>query len=333
MQGHELLPEHLRPLKRPSLFAGGAFFWMVSAAFALLRLGIQPLYRLVASVFPVDPTAFTCAVQVDFYLGVLLLPITGYLLSRQGMEDSFRLNPIRFTHAVRSVIVACAGFMAASFLTELWLVLLEVLGADVMSGARDALSGNLILDLFVVAVMPGICEELLFRGLLLATYERWGTWKAIWITSLMFMGMHGSIEGMAAELLIGAALGYAAASTGTLYAPIMLHTVYNAITLMVAYGAGGESTAQAGTSLMAELGGMGGICVVALLAVVFIGLFMASLKLLDSPRRKAGLQFGNDTVIEVKRLERSEIVLLFSAIATVIWFYVDDALVLFGGLL
>jgi membrane protease YdiL (CAAX protease family) len=80
----------------------------------------------------------------------------------------------------------------------------------------------------MVSITAGVCEEILYRGLLLATLVSLvGTWPAIAITSLIFGLGHAyqGIFGIAKTGLIGLALAWLTVSSGSLFIAIVLHAV------------------------------------------------------------------------------------------------------------
>lgn len=332
MENHENWFEDVLELvhyvKRPSLLAANGFYWAEAVLFALMQAGLAPLYWLLNAVFPISAAGYVSAMQILMYLGAMLLPVIIYMLSRHDTLEAFRLNPVSPGRTLASVAAAGSGFLAATCLTMVWTLFIEALGG-VPASTADAFSGNLMLDMVLIAILPGICEELLFRGLIMGAYERWGTWRAIWISALMFTGLHGTVAGIPAQLLLGVALGYVTASTGSVYAAMMMHTTYNAITLLVSYSALEDVSAVPAGPLLAEVG-MTGLVVGIVGAIIFIALFILTLKYLDSLRVRADEPFGNDAVIEKKKLGRSDIVLLVSAFATVLWFYAQDVLNMFA---
>lgn len=87
-----------------------------------------------------------------------------------------------------------------------------------------------MLTLVLVALLPGIGEELLFRGII--QKELLSVWKnhhvAIWVTAILFSLLHFQASGFPAKCVIGAVLGYAYFHTKTLLIPMMLHAVNNA---------------------------------------------------------------------------------------------------------
>jgi membrane protease YdiL (CAAX protease family) len=87
---------------------------------------------------------------------------------------------------------------------------------------------------FLLAVLAGVIEELLFRGLLFRLCSKvLGTWGALLITSALFGAAHAANHGatvsssLAIALEAGILLGTAYAATGHLWVPIGLHVGWN----------------------------------------------------------------------------------------------------------
>ncbi len=80
----------------------------------------------------------------------------------------------------------------------------------------------------MVSITAGVCEEILYRGLLLATLVSLvGTWPAVAITSLIFGLGHAyqGISGIAKTGLIGLVLALLTVFSGSLFIAIVLHAV------------------------------------------------------------------------------------------------------------
>ncbi len=96
---------------------------------------------------------------------------------------------------------------------------------------------TLFLNLFVVAMVPAICEEFFFRGIIL-NYTRFtfkNEWLAIVISALVFSGFHGQFYGFLPRFAMGIVLGYLYLRTGNIYVPIIAHFVNNAMAVLMAY--------------------------------------------------------------------------------------------------
>ena len=94
-----------------------------------------------------------------------------------------------------------------------------------------------------IAVIPGVIEELLYRGLLQTSLHRlgpWGhttQWQAVILTSLIFAFMHvGAVElhALAALFVLSLGFGWAYAKTGRLAASITMHIGFNTGNLLLA---------------------------------------------------------------------------------------------------
>jgi len=95
--------------------------------------------------------------------------------------------------------------------------------------AHDSRIGILFINLFVMAVLPAIGEELLFRGTIQQYLHKWthSSHWAIWITAFIFSAIHFQISGFVPRLLIGAYLGYLFYWSGSLWLPIIAHFLHN----------------------------------------------------------------------------------------------------------
>lgn len=98
--------------------------------------------------------------------------------------------------------------------------------------AADTL-GGLAANLVVIALLAAICEELFFRGLLQKTLtERINKHAAIWLSAVIFSVIHLQFYGFLPRMLLGAAFGYMAMWSGSLWLPILAHFINNAIAVI-----------------------------------------------------------------------------------------------------
>jgi sodium transport system permease protein len=92
------------------------------------------------------------------------------------------------------------------------------------------------LVLFLVAVSPGICEEIFFRGLVQGGFRRMGMWTAILVTALLFGVAHGSIYRMLPVTFLGVVFGYLAWQSKSVIPGMFAHAVNNGTAvLLVSY--------------------------------------------------------------------------------------------------
>lgn len=90
--------------------------------------------------------------------------------------------------------------------------------------------------LFLIAVLPAIGEELLFRGIVQKQVGRLvHPVAAVWIAALLFSGAHLQFEGFLPRLALGAVLGYLYYWTKNLWIPILVHFFNNGIQVGALY--------------------------------------------------------------------------------------------------
>ncbi len=94
-------------------------------------------------------------------------------------------------------------------------------------------SGALVLFFLTAAVAAPFFEETLFRGFILPSLTRYlPTWGAILASSLLFAVVHLSLSEIAPLTALGIVLGFSYVKTRNLLVPMVLHSLWNASTLI-----------------------------------------------------------------------------------------------------
>ncbi len=97
--------------------------------------------------------------------------------------------------------------------------------------------GMLALNLFAIAFLPALGEELLFRGTVQRIFGRRfrSAHFAIWATAFLFSAFHMQFAGFFPRLLLGALLGYLMYWSASLWIPVIAHFFYNGLQVVGAY--------------------------------------------------------------------------------------------------
>jgi len=102
---------------------------------------------------------------------------------------------------------------------------------------------DLLYNLFLIAVLPAIGEELIFRGIIQRSINEsnknyhWG----VWISAILFSALHMQFYGFIPRLFLGAFFGYLYVWTRTLWAPIFAHFLNNGMAVLLTYIYGHET--------------------------------------------------------------------------------------------
>jgi hypothetical protein len=87
--------------------------------------------------------------------------------------------------------------------------------------------GVIFLMVLAYALLPAICEEVLFRGILCAVYEQRGFLPSFVMSTLFFTLIHLNAAGIAVFMFSGAILWLLFYATSGLYVTIGIHFFYN----------------------------------------------------------------------------------------------------------
>lgn len=96
---------------------------------------------------------------------------------------------------------------------------------------------ELVIAILVIAILPGIGEEIVFRGLIQNELYR-GTKNihvSIWVAAILFSAIHFQFFGFVPRLLLGALFGYLYYWSGNLTLAIIAHFVNNGISVVAMY--------------------------------------------------------------------------------------------------
>lgn len=95
----------------------------------------------------------------------------------------------------------------------------------------------MLINLLIIAVIPAVGEELIFRGVfqrILQRLFRSGHWS-VWITSILFSAIHFQFYGFLPRLILGLIFGYLFLWTRNLWLPFFAHFINNAVPTVGTY--------------------------------------------------------------------------------------------------
>lgn len=209
----------------------------------VLKLLLQVIIVIVLGVTDVDPgfsktIAYACIITSSNEIAFLLTPlaygkIKGYDTIRgMGFEGRFSLWATLLVIPL-SVALICMG----QPLAEGFVRLVALIGYDTSAATSimPSTPGELAATLILVALLPAIAEEYVFRGCVARAFARKGYVFAVFMSALLFAIMHGSPLQLVHQFLIGVVCAVLFFATRSLWPPIILHLLNNAIALVLGY--------------------------------------------------------------------------------------------------
>ncbi len=194
------------------------------------------------------------------------------LTTRPG--KTLRLRPPQAGYVAAALLLLPLAEVA-QFILLRFPALFELLSErrSYIAEAYRQLGGNIyenwLLYFLALTLLPALCEELAFRGLILTGVRRWlSAWPAILLSSFLFAAYHMNVFALAPLLLLGIVLGWFAQGSRSLVPGLVLHTGCRVLLLSTPGAlASGQAADLPSPAALAALTGM---AIIPTLAAVFL---------------------------------------------------------------
>ncbi|GJY65275.1 CAAX amino terminal protease family protein [Tanacetum coccineum] len=191
-------------------------------------------------------TVLDSETQVFSLILIQTLELVAFMLLLQFSKKHFNILDFfktRFLPKDRNWLLASVLGLG-SLLT---VVFLTSLVADKLIGPKDVnnpvlkeilLGGPLSVtgSIFVYCLVTPFLEETVYRGFLLTSLASRMEWqKAVVVSSVVFSATHLSVDNFLQLCVIGVVLGCAYCWSGSLISPFVIHSLYNALILVITF--------------------------------------------------------------------------------------------------
>lgn len=180
---------------------------------------------------------------------ILFLGLASYLVAGLHVSKPERKSFMRFrTYPNTGVIVGITAVLFVIVQPTVWYVgylnsLLPV--PEVMEQMQKSQyeliegfltsDGVLLMALFNIALVPAICEEVMFRGYVQSAFEKsWGVWPAILVSGLLFGLFHIQLTNLLPLATLGILLALVTWLSGSLLPAIAAHFINNGSAVLLA---------------------------------------------------------------------------------------------------
>lgn len=265
--------------KNPSILGTNILYLII--ALLLITLGAKAQYREV----------YTGLLITEYV--IVLMPTLLYLkLNGYSIKDVLRLNRITLKQTIYIIFIVMFSYPVAIFFNFVGIMILSKFGQIVPNAVPIPASSNeFLLSFFIIALTPGICEEAMFRGLVMNSYESLGRRKAVIYSAILFGMFHFNVQNLLGPIFLGIIFGIIALKTDSLFSTILGHTINNAIALIIGYKLVGLEDLQ-GVSYTVDLMPESSLMVytfiaLGILALIFGLLLYKLIKSLPGSRKKS----------------------------------------------
>jgi len=172
---------------------------------------------------------------------LILLPAVAYIrLKRLRVPSSLRWNSVSLGIVLRSMILGVSAWGMATAVYLATVPVVEYLfGSDPLltwfTQAIPETIAQLGVFLIVMAVLPGICEETLFRGAIQGTFEKRGVWKGVIYAAILFAGYHLNPWSFIPAIALGVLFGVVTVRTNSILPAMVCHASNNCMAVIMAF--------------------------------------------------------------------------------------------------
>ena len=173
------------------------------------------------------------------YLSVVVLQMMIFLIpaalwcrfSGERYIRSLRVAPIK-ADSVAVIISAAAVMISGGVLISMLFGGLESLSQNfslynTFISKDDGTAPSRLYLVLAYAVLPALCEEFVYRGILCHEYEKGGVMRAVLISSLFFSLLHFNLQNFPVYFFAGVILALTLYATRSVFGAIIAHFLYN----------------------------------------------------------------------------------------------------------
>lgn len=153
---------------------------------------------------------------------------------KKAINVSFKLKPLNIIACVAISLICVFGVMNFVNLFDATIKSIGFKGNYDLPLPLNTF-GWFCLNLLVMALLPAVFEELIFRGVIFKGLKQYGKIPAVFISAALFMLMHGGIEQTVYPFIVGIILGFVMLKTNNIIYPIITHFLNNATVLLINY--------------------------------------------------------------------------------------------------
>lgn len=165
----------------------------------------------------------------ELVLRILIFLIPGFLYCRlKGSDYRHGIGIKPFSPSAIPLIIFSALFMLCASLLIRYLTS-PVASGGVVSGSGEA---PLYYSVVVSCLLPALLEEFIFRGIMIREYRPLGAMGAVIFSSALFAMLHFSVAYFPVYFFAGIVLGLVFLLTGSVFASVSVHFLYNLMMLL-----------------------------------------------------------------------------------------------------
>ncbi len=181
-------------------------------------------------------------IQLKFGMGgvaltqvmIIGLPLLFAYYIKVDFKKVFNIKMPKVRHLIGAVVLWIGGYILVSISSQTLLNIFPQ-NMEVLENLNHALyKDDFLINLFVIALMPAICEEMLFRGFIFTSFKsKKNANMAIIGSAILFGFMHIDFIRIIPTAILGVILAYAVYKTGSIFVAMLIHFINNGLVVLM----------------------------------------------------------------------------------------------------
>lgn len=176
-------------------------------------------------------TGVNLPLWVNYILGEVLIVLPAFIyviLFKINIIKCMPYRKIKVTDGVLSLLIGYMLIPLVLFISNLTTLFSTNYLQDSMS---ELTSYPFLIQLFLIAVVPAVVEEFVFRGLIYHSYRKNGILGAAVLSAVVFGFMHLNINQLSYALIMGVVFALMVEVTGSMYSSMLAHFAVNSYSI------------------------------------------------------------------------------------------------------
>lgn len=209
----------------------------------------------------------------------LIIPLGIYcLVKKVNILKLIRFKGVNVPTMLLAAFVVIFSYPIVAFLNMVSMFFVE----NAMTNTMVALSSyNRLIVIFVMAIMPAVIEETLFRGMLYQSYCQRNRLAGVFLSAILFGLMHMNFNQMPYAIYLGIIMAFMLEASDSIVTAMIMHFILNGFSTMATLSQGSEALVSSGDAfdslfasndarmqLVGILGVVSLVCLVIVIALV-----------------------------------------------------------------
>lgn len=165
-------------------------------------------------------------------------PILYSYVKKLDFKTTFKLNKPKIKYLFGGLFLWLGGYFYIIIITNI-LIMIFPNSLESLEALNEALifEDSFILNLIVVALFPAFCEEFIFRGFIMSSFDKCekSSILSVIISSALFGILHIYFIKIIPTALLGFIIGYSVYKTNSIFVGSFIHFINNALSVVMMF--------------------------------------------------------------------------------------------------